>query len=228
MALDFLPSSDFALLAWGNNYSSLITLDPVAVGLDAPTAVTLAGKLSAFDAALSAATNPATRGGATVLAKDQSRADLVAYCRLTARAIQGCMTVTNTQRYDLGLTVRDASPSPVPPPAAAPDIDVLGVSGNTVQIRLHDPANPTRRGKPAGVAGMAIFTFIGATPPEAESQWTYQGNWTRTQAEVTFPEGTPAGSKVWFSAFYYNPRAQRGPASTPVSTNLPGGAALAA
>ncbi len=36
------------------------------------------------------------------------------------------------------------------------------------------------------------------------------------------------GSKIWLTAFFFNPRAMSGPAATPVSTYLPGGAAMAA
>jgi len=225
---DYIPKTDLGLLSWGTNYSGLITAGPLPLGLTTLIATTLAGKLAAFEAALSASTSPATRGGATILAKDAARRDLVSYCRLTARAIQGTITVTNAQRYDLGLTVRDTAPSPITPPASAPDIDILSVSGNTVKLRLHDPANPTRRGKPAGVAGLSIFSHVGATPPDTESDWTFEGNWTRTTLMVAFPEGTPAGARVWFTAFYYNPRAQRGPAATPAGANIPGGAAMAA
>src|SRR4051794_2282711 len=114
---DFIPSSDADLLAFGANFSTLITANPTSYGLSAPIATTLAAKQAAYAAALEAATNPSTRGGSTILAKDEARSDLVAYCREVARAVQGTMTVTNQQRYDLGLTVREAEPTPIPPPA---------------------------------------------------------------------------------------------------------------
>jgi hypothetical protein len=45
---------------------------------------------------------------------------------------------------------------------------------------------------------------------------------------VVFPASVAPGSKVWLTAFFFNPRALSGPAATPVSTYLPGGAAMAA
>src|SRR3954471_21610221 len=109
MTTDFIPRSDQDLEAWATNFSSLITAGPTAYGLTAAIATTLAGKVAVYSAALAAATNPATRGGATVLAKRTARGDLVAYCRQLARAIQGNLTVTDAQRYALGLTVRDTA-----------------------------------------------------------------------------------------------------------------------
>ncbi|HYE19492.1 MAG TPA: hypothetical protein VEA69_13660 [Tepidisphaeraceae bacterium] len=227
MADHFIPGPDQAFLAWARNYSDYVTAHAVAVGLTAPIAVTLASKFTAFEDALALATNPATRGGAAVLLKDEKRRELEAYCRLTARAVQGTLTVTNTQRYDMGLTVR-ALPSPIGAPGFAPDIDVKLVSGNTVRARFHDPANPTRKGRPSGVAGLSVFSHVGPTPPTSESDWKFEGNATRTTLDVVFPEGTTPGAQIWLTAFYYNPRMQRGPAATPVTTRLPGGAAMAA
>ena len=227
MADDFIPGSDLAFLAWGRNYSEYVTAHAVAVGLSASIATTLAGKFTAFESALETATNPATRGGAAVLLKDEKRADFEAYCRLTARAVQGTLTVTNTQRYDMGLTVRAAS-GPIGAPAFGPDIDVKTVSGTTVRARFHDPANPTRKGKPSGVAGLSVFSHVGPTPPVAESDWKFEGNATRTTLDIVFPADTTPGAQIWLTAFYYNPRMQRGPAATPVTTRLPGGAAMAA
>jgi hypothetical protein len=177
---------------------------------------------------LAAATNPPTRGGSTILAKDLARADLEPYCRQLARAIQGTLTVTDQQRFDLGLTVRDTDPSPIPPPALEPEIDIVAVSGNTVKLRLHEKGNPARRGKPAGVDGAALFSFVGASAPTDEAAWKFEGNTPRTVINITFPPGTAPGARVWFTAFWFNPRKQGGPPATAVGTNIPGNASMAA
>jgi hypothetical protein len=131
-------------------------------------------------------------------------------------------------RSDLGLTVKDVEPTPIPPPAFAPSIIIESTTGNVVRIRMMDPANPTRRGKPDGVDGIAVFSFVGAAAPAEEGDWKFEGNTTRTTSDVMFPAATPAGSKVWFTAFYFNARKQSGPAATPAGTNIPGGSAMAA
>src|SRR5687767_1028356 len=100
MAADFIPANDAAFDAWADNFSDRITANPTSYGLTAAIATTLAGKVTAYTNALATATNPATRGGSTILAKDLARADLEPYCRQLARAIQGTLTVTDQQRYD--------------------------------------------------------------------------------------------------------------------------------
>lgn len=124
---------------------------------------------------------------------------------------------TDTQRAELGLTVHDVLPSPIPPPADAPGILVESVDGRTVSIRLIDPANPTRRGRPAGVDGATVLSYVGATRPEDTGAGKFEGSISRTTFDVAFPTTVAAGAKVWLTAFWFNPRAQSGPACEPVS-----------
>jgi hypothetical protein len=70
-------------------------------------------------------------------------------------------------------------------------------------------------------------TLISANPTE-QGDWKFEGNVTRTSMDIVFPPATAPGAKVWFTAFWFNPRLQAGPAATPVSTNIPGGGAMAA
>jgi hypothetical protein len=228
MTSDYLPSADADLLAWSANFSAKITATPTAYGLTAALATALAAKQTAYDTALAAATNPQTRGGSTVLAKDQARAELVQYCRQLARAIQGTLAVTDQQRYDLGLTVRGVVPTPIPAPASAPAIMLASVIGRTVSLRLIDPANPTRRGKPDYVDGAAVFSFVGAEAPTDLTDWKFEGNTTRTLMDVVFPTTVAPGTKVWLAAYWFNPRAQRGPACAPVACYVQYGGAMAA
>jgi drug/metabolite transporter (DMT)-like permease len=50
---------------------------------------------------------------------------------------------------------------------------MLRVNANTVRLRLHDAANPIRRGKPAGVAGATLFSFAGKDAPTTEAAWKF-------------------------------------------------------
>jgi hypothetical protein len=87
---------------------------------------------------------------------------------------------------------------------------------------MHDGTGTTR-GKPAGVQGASVFSYVGATPPVEVTGWTFQGNTTLTTIDVTFASTLPPGTVVWFTAFWYNPRAKAGPGCSPVSAILAGG-----
>jgi hypothetical protein len=222
---DFVPRNDQQFKAFVETLSAGVTADPTSLGLTAGIATTLASKVTSFSTALAAATNPTTRGGSTILAKDIARyEDLEPYVRQIARMIQGQITVTDQQRYDLGLTVRDTEPTPVPVPGFAPQVSILAVSGRTVRIRLRDAQNAARRGKPPGVIGATVLACVSETTPTPASDWRLQGETGTTVLNVTFPDTVPAGAQVWVAAYWFNSRKEAGPSSTPLSTNLQGGA----
>jgi hypothetical protein len=225
---DFLPSREAELVTWSLNFKTRITAAPLPIGLSVIQATAYGALHDSFVTAYNAATNDGTNSRSATVAKNAAKKLLIANARLLAGIVQRFPGTTDTQRSELGLTVKDVEPTPIPPPANAPALEIVSTIGNTVRIRLKDIANPSRRGRPPGVDGAAIFSFVGAVAPTEESDWTFQGNTPRTSVNVTFPGATPPGAKVWFTAFWFNPRKQSGPAATALGINLPGGAAMAA
>jgi hypothetical protein len=226
-----IPKKDTLLVAWGLNFDQKATLSPVTYNLTPAQASAFHTLYQAFVSAFNAvatARESGTRSKALTSTKDAAKAALLRTARELYGFIQGSTTVTVANKEDIGVNPRNRLPSPIPPPDSAPDIDVIAVSGNTVKIRLHEAGDSSRRGKPAGVDGASVFSFIGAAPPNEESAWTFQGVTARTSLDIIFPPGTPPGARVWFTAFWFNQRKERGPASTPVGTNIPGGSAMAA
>ena len=92
----------------------------------------------------------------------------------------------------------------------------------TASIRLRD-ANGARRGKAALTSGALVFSFVGNEPPSDLGRWKFEQSTGRvTKIDVAFDHALPGGTKVWFTAFWFNGRKQNGPPSAPVGTNLPG------
>ena len=220
-AVGFLPNTDARLLAWSLNFSTLITATPTAYGLTTAQANTYRGLHNAYATAL-AACDPSMRTKMAVATKNTARNNLKANARLLANLVNGTASVTNAQKLQLGLTVK-AKPTPIPPPSAAPALDVMSVAGWTVKVKLHDTASGKKRGKPPGVSGASVFSFVGPAAPTNISAWTFQGSTGRTSIDVEFANTLAAGTTVWLTAFWFNGRKQSGPACSPVSTNLPGG-----
>jgi hypothetical protein len=224
---DFLPSREPELVTWIGVFKGLITAAPTTYGLVAGQATTYGTLATNYVNAYNLAKADATRTPSNIIAKDDARKLVVANTRLLAGIIQKFPGTTDQMRSDLGLTV-PASRTPIPPPVFAPTIDIVSVSANTVKIRIHEDGGSSRRGLPAGVKGISIFSAVGAAAPTVEADWTTEGITTRTVVDITFPATVTPGSKVWFTAFFFNPRLQNGPAATPVSTNIAGGSAMAA
>jgi hypothetical protein len=219
---DFLPSKDADLLAWAQAFSSKITATPVAFGLVAAQATAFAALLTTFSADLAVATDPATRTRAAISAKNASRAPLKAEARELARIINAFPSITNEQRIELGLTPRDGTISPINPPTECPSLRVVSAIGRILKIKLQGQ-DTSRRGKPEGVAGATLFSFVGDEAPADIGQWKFEGSITRTEFDIEFPPTVAAGSKVYLCAFWFSPRSQSGPACEPVAAYIAGG-----
>jgi hypothetical protein len=220
MAQSF-PPSDQGLLAWSANFLALITATPTTYGLTSAQATAYETVNTAYATAL-AACDPNSRNKSAVVAKNQARTNLKVAARLLANTINGTSTVTNAQKTALGLNVR-ATPTPIPVPSTSPALDVMSVAGWTVSVKLHASPAGNKRGKPAGVIGASVFSFVGADAPSDISAWKFEGNTGRTKLDVVFANTNAAGTKVWLTSFWFNGRKQSGPACAPVSTNLQGG-----
>jgi hypothetical protein len=225
MGKSFLPETDSGLLAWSVNFRTLIQANPNLYGLSAPIAAAYGLVSVAYEEALQTAVDPSTRTRPSVCAKNAARATLQQQSRLLAKLVEGA-SVSDAHKAQLGLNVR-ARRTPIPPPAFAPAISIVSTSGNTVRLKLRDLIT-TRRGRPPGVDGAVLFSFVGASAPTSQADWRFETNTTKTTLAINFPSTVPPGARVWFTAFWFNPRAQRGPASMPIGTNIPGGMAMAA
>jgi hypothetical protein len=227
MARNFYFGKDSDIVAGSANFSTLITASPTTYNLVAAQATAFAALNTALQSAYTASINPDTRTPVTVGAKRIAVANMRANAVLLSKIIYSTATVNDSQLTALGLLPR-ASRTPVPAPSAAPGIDIVSSVGNTVKIRLHDSTSSTRRGKPAGVSGASVFSFVGAVAQTDAAGWTFEGNTSKTVVEVAFPNTSAPGAKVWFTAYWFNARKQSGPPAAAVGTNIPGGAAMAA
>ena len=63
--------------------------------------------------------------------------------------------------------------------------------------------------------------FAVANPLVDDNAWTFSGNTTKNVYDIVLPNATPAGSRVWITAFWFNNRMDSGPAATAVSVNVP-------
>lgn len=226
-----MPIQDGALVNWGSNFDTKGTATPSKYSLTASQMTSFHTAYTAFVSAYNAVATAREAGSRSKLltsTKDQAKADLLVIGRELYSIVQSAISVADGDKSDIGVVVKKTSPTPVPPPSTAPGIAIVSSFGNTVKLRMYDVARPTHRSRPAGTIGASVFSFVGATPPSDESGWKFEGVAGKLIVDVTFPPATPGGAKVWFTAFWFNDRKQNGPASAPIGTNIPGGAAMAA
>lgn len=217
----YLPDSDAGLLAWAQAFARGIHATPERYALTPEAAAGYRDEVADYQAALERATRPATRGGSTVLKKNQVKAALVASSQRLAMAVTHHPGVTDVDRYNLGLTIRRGTHTPVGVPAMPPRVGIVSTRGARVTLRL-SPLGSRGRARPAGVAGAMIDTYVGPTPPSGGEAWQYHGATTQSKHEVCFDPHLPSGTRVWVRAAWFNPTMQRGPSSDPVSVRVIG------
>src|SRR5436190_7453975 len=222
----YLPAGDSELLNFAQNYSSKITAGPIPLGLTAGIATILSGYVTAFQTKLAALNDPLNRNPVAFQQKDEAKGVLVAYIRETARQIQGTMTVTDDQRTELRLTIRDTNPTPVEPIIVPPALKIISIFGRNIRIQVRD-ASGTARGRPATADGAIIYSFIGPTAPAGTEGWTCEGPITKDSTIINFPESTAVGARVWLTAQWFNTKGS-GPGCTPVAAVIGAEGALAA
>jgi len=177
---------------------------------------------AALQTAWSNNADPATRSRTTVSAKNTALKAMKAKATDLVRRIQGTATVTDTMKVMAGVTVYKTTRTPSSVPRTSPFISAKP-NGRSVLIELQK--DRSKRGKPAGVQGATIFTHVGPTAPQSMDDWKFMASSTTTTVEIPFgPSAT--GDTVWITAFWKNTRDESGPATPPISINLPAGGVL--
>lgn len=210
----FLPDTDLRLLDWSVQFKDGLQAHTAVYGISSTQLSAYVAAHNAFATALATATNPATRTKGTVAAKNDARSILKVLAGSYGRMIGANTLVTSQQKLDIGLKPR-AIPRPVPPPTVRPGFDIVGVDGRTVKVILYTAGSPTRRGRPKGVTGASVFSFVGQEPPSDPSLYKFEGSTSKREFEVTFPLSVEPGAKVYLAAFWYSATGMSGPASTP-------------
>ena len=216
MSVPYFRMSDANLLIWSNSFSQHLTTTPAVFHVSPEMAASYAGLNTAFDTALSVWRDQSTKTPVASANKKAARENLLAMAKYLVNSINSNPLTTQAQRDELGIKARK-TPSPIPAPSQSPIIDVISVSGRVVKIGLHTEG---KRGRPVGVQGASVFTFVGADAPVDTAAWKFEGLITKTKFDISFEQSTAANT-VWVTANWYNERGQTGVACAPVSINLP-------
>lgn len=219
--MDFIPHRDAELMPWLANYGQLVGVNFADYGLTQQQATAIAALIASLNGPWALIQNGTTRSPANIIQFQELKRQVVKAVRAQVRVIQANPGTTDQMRRDLRITV-PAARQPVGVPGEAPVGEVVERFANVVRLKLHDGSG-TRRGKPAGVAGASVFTFVGAVAPLDPSKWTAVGQTSRTTMDVPFDPELPAGTQVHLCAYWYNAKGESSVSCNPISTTLVGG-----
>jgi hypothetical protein len=210
---NYIPRPDGDFSAWVTNYYDAVKDWWVAQELKESDLLPLQQALLAWIAAYPAHVAAQQRAEGARQAKDAARAALEKEVRPVTNFVQGYPKTTNADRAEMGITVRDTSPSPAPAPSSRPLALVESGQRLTHQLRLVDESTPTRRARPAGVLGAEVWVKLvdaDASAPTDPAALTFLTMTTKPSFRADFKAGE-GGKTAVYMARWVNTRGEKGP-----------------
>jgi hypothetical protein len=191
-----------------------------ALGFPPATYELISTLRNTFAAALEAASSSASRTPGKVQAKNDAHKALEKEVRQAIREYLAYNhLLTNEQRQDLGLTVHDSKPTPVPVPTTKVETKVTWPAPGVVEIAFHD-SEVEGRAKPYGVHGAEFIYEILDTPPTQWHELTNSTFDTRSPIRLSF-ENDQRRKALYFAARWENNRGEKGPWCEIRETSIP-------
>lgn len=214
---DYLPIREAELVTWTGDFLTTLQTKPANYfNVPASRIAEYVTTRNRFVNAYNTATNPNTRTGPAIEAKNVAKATLIRSTRSIVDEVQAWAQTTNEMRRELGITERGKKPTPSPIPPM-PFVKVESVNGRDVTLNLQQ--SRTTKGKPRGAIGANIMVAYGDEMPTSETGWAFAATTGRTKVTVNLNAVTEA-TTVWITAFWFNGRKQTSQAATPVSVSL--------
>jgi hypothetical protein len=198
---DYLPQKDSELVVWSKNFLALILANAESWGIPQTETRALQTAVTNFQTLQAQADSPA-KNSVIVKQKNDAKKILKDEIRKLANFRLRNPIITNAQRLMLGLHVRDAAPSPIPPPTSRPEFNIEVVDIRRLAIPFHDMGS-SGKAKPYGVNGAVILYAILDMPPQKIDELTHSVLATRSPHHFEFTEAQ-RGKTVYFALCWQN------------------------
>ncbi len=219
---DYVPYADAEFDNWQEGLVKIVVPKVTDWGIPADGLATLQTLQGAWADAFSKASNKQNRTSADVQAKNDARQ---AYEKALRTFVSEWLAynskVADSDREQMGLTVRSDTRTPVAVPSTRPTATIDFSVRLQHTIHFADEATPRSKAKPAGVHGCEIWMKVDGEPPKDASELTYLATDTRTPYLATF-DGAEAGKVIYYWLRWVNSRNQQGPWSSTLSSMVAG------
>jgi len=217
---DVLPATDSDFELFATNFGAIWV--PGSFNVVLPLAATIVASATAFSAALTAATNPATRTSITVAAKNAARAATSELLRGAIRSAQTAFldgVATEAQLNALNVRANSLIRTPIAAPVFAPILSFDGADSGVVRLRITqvDPVTGSAiatRAYAYGLSGVEMERKIG------EGSFLPIANSRRVKINDN-TVGIMSGTALQYRARYFTARGLTSPWSPAVSTVAP-------
>jgi hypothetical protein len=219
MAGDYIPHSDGAFLEWAKTLIAYATAHETAFNVPAGTLTPIQGQLTAYETAFETAQNP-NRGKVDVLTKNETKAVLETALRGFIKAyISYNPAVTDADKENMGLPLRDTTRTPTPAPSTIPELELDSSIIRRVSVIFKDSGSD-KRGKPAGVHGIELrWSLLEAVPTSVED---LKNSAFDTASPYTFSfDEADRGKALYICPRWENNKGDKGPWGEIVKAIIP-------
>ena len=216
----YTTRSEAGFLEWGRAAVPKIEAMIESVGLPAVLVGEMRDAYEEYATAFQVSTDPKT----ATSANRQEKTDTLRVFREAARPvvnlIQANPEVSNQTRKNLGLRVHETGNTPAPYPPQ-PEASAILTGATSARLWVRDPADPSRRAKPAKMRQVVVHARRGPTMQGSPEEWPVIETSGRTTIDLVWPD-LAGDATFWIAVRYVNTANVRGPLSVPVSVRLPG------
>ena len=206
---DYIPRTFAGLASFLTNLLNKVSSAQSRLGIPAAELALLQTAINAFLAANAIADNPSATNVERLARQhraDEARAVTREFVNLNLRYNR---SMTDEDREDMGLTIPDHNPTPVPVPTTYPKIKVD--TSIIMRLTLHIQDNEAQNhAKPNGVHGCEIRWAILDTPPTGTEDLLHSA--FSTKPAYTFEFDDPQrGKRFYFRCRWENTKGEKGP-----------------
>jgi hypothetical protein len=215
---DYIPKKDSELVPWGANFNSKVAANASRWGIPPEEVADLQSAYDAFVPLYRKADSP-ERTTVIVAEKNAARKKLVALiCAMAGFRLKNPI-ITSAERVDMGLHVRDTTPTTIDVPKTRPELSIEVVDFRRLKVSFRDHGSKSRA-KPYGIDGAAIIFAALDAPPADHSALTCSVLATRTPHIIECTE-EERGKTLYVAACWQNKKGQKGPWSEIISAIVP-------
>jgi hypothetical protein len=215
----YIPRRDNEFDEFQKNLMARLKADTAKFALSTASNTELTALQTEWESRLAAHNEAQIAAETASVAKDTARTNYEAAIRRQVRQTQSAPTVTDADRADLGLTIRDTQPTAPAAPNRRPVVQVDTSQRLQHELLVTDELTPNSRSKPDGVSHYEIWVKVGGPPPTDESELRFLGIGT-TAAFIAKFKGADGGQTAHYWARWVNSRKEKGPWSQTVSATI--------
>ncbi len=215
----YIPRSDSAFNDFQKNLMSRLKADTAKFALSTASNSELTALQTEWESRLAAHNEAQSVAASASVSKDTARTNYEAAIRRQVRTTQNAPGVTDADRAELGLTIRDTQPTAPAAPNRRPVVQVDTSQRLQHELLVTDELTPTSRSKPEGVSHYEIWVKVGGPPPTDDSELRFLDTGTTATFIAKF-KGADAGQTAHYWARWVNTRKEKGPWSQTTSATI--------